>query len=142
MLEAVVLTVKNLFDYITIGSCHIRCVAFPFAELEYGDLARDLFNCELRYGQSWIGLSFPLGVLDVPLSMANPATFQEATQICKKELEKITRQQSWGAKVRRVMLEKQSGFPSRNVTARLFHLTPHTLHRRLTDEGTSYSAVL
>jgi AraC-like DNA-binding protein len=57
-------------------------------------------------------------------------------------LEKIAQQQSWRAKLRRVLLETQHGFPSLNVAARLFNLTPRTLHRRLLDEGSSYSAVL
>ena len=47
-----------------------------------------------------------------------------------------------GAQVRRVLLEKQNGFPSLQVTARLFHMTPRTLHRRLVEEGTSYRELL
>ena len=35
-----------------------------------------------------------------------------------------------------------SAFPSLNVTARLFHLTPRTLHRRLLDEGSSFKEIL
>ena len=142
VLEAVVLTIKNLFDQVTMGACRIRRVAFPFPEPAYSELARELFQCEVCYGQGWTGMSFPLEVLDVPLHTANPATFHEATQICQRALDNINRQQSWCAKVRRVMLERQSGFPSLNVTARLFHLTPHTLHRRLQDEGSTYSAIL
>lgn len=142
VLEAVVLTIKNMVDYVTVGACHISRVVFPFAEPDYGDLARDMFKCEVSYGQAWTGMAIPLAVIDLPLQMADPAAFQEATLICQRELDKLTRQESWAAKVRRVMLEKQSGFPSLHVTARLFHLTPHTLHRRLTQEGTSFSAIL
>jgi AraC-like DNA-binding protein len=40
------------------------------------------------------------------------------------------------------MLDKQSGFPTLSVTARLFHMTPRTLHRRLREEGTSYQTIL
>ena len=35
-----------------------------------------------------------------------------------------------------------SAFPGPNVTARLFHLTPRTLHRRLLEEGTSFKEIL
>ena len=35
-----------------------------------------------------------------------------------------------------------SAFPSLNVTARLFHLTPRTLHRRLLEEGASFKDIL
>src|SRR5208337_3044912 len=51
-------------------------------------------------------------------------------------------QASMSARVRSVLLEKQSGFPSLSVMARLFHLTPRTLHRRLVEEGTSFKAIL
>jgi AraC-like DNA-binding protein len=40
------------------------------------------------------------------------------------------------------LIERQNGFPSLKVAARLFHMTPRTLHRRLVDEGTSYREVL
>lgn len=142
VLEAVVLTVKNLFDYLTLGASHISRASFPFAEPEYGDLARELFDCEVRYGQSWAGFAIPVRALDIPLAMANTTTFQEASLICQRELDKLTQQQSWSARVRRAMLEKQRGFPSLNVAARMFHMTPHTLHRRLATEGTSYREIL
>ena len=35
-----------------------------------------------------------------------------------------------------------SAFPGPNVTARLFHLTPRTLHRRLLEEGASFKDIL
>ena len=34
------------------------------------------------------------------------------------------------------------GFPSLNVTARLSHMTPRTLHRSLIDEGTAFKEIL
>jgi AraC-like DNA-binding protein len=105
-------------------------------------LARDLFKCEVRFGQPWTGLSLPLSVIDLPLKMADAATFQEAALICQRELEKLTSRESLSTRVRRIMLEKQNGFPSLNVTARLCHMTPRTLHRRLIDEGTAFKEIL
>jgi AraC-like DNA-binding protein len=40
------------------------------------------------------------------------------------------------------LLEKQNGFPSLQATARLLHMTPRTLHRRLVDEGSSFREIL
>jgi len=142
ILEAVILAVRNVLDYISWGSSQIAQVAFPFATPEYASLARELFKCEPRYAQSWAGFALPLEVMDLPLKMADSATFDDAAQICQRELDKLTRRESTASRVRRVMLEKQSGFPSLNVTARLFNMTPRTLHRRLTDEGTSYKEIL
>lgn len=142
VLEAVVLTVKKLFDYVTMGACQVRSIAFPFSEPTHGKLARELFGVEVRYDQQWAGLVFPEATLDTPLHMANPTTFNEAKLLCQQELDKVKQLQSWGAKVRGTLLDHQSGFPSLNVTARLFHVTPHTLHRRLVAEGTSFRDIL
>lgn len=142
VLEAVVLTVKNVLDYITMGARNVQQVAFAFATPGYAALAEDLFNCEVKYQQDWTGFALSVDVVDVPLKMNDPTTFREASQICQRELEKLSRNESLAMRVRRVMLEKGNGFPSLNVTARLFHLTPRTLHRHLIEEGTSYKAIL
>jgi AraC-like DNA-binding protein len=142
LLEAVVLSAKNVLDAISMGSCQIKQVAFPFEPPEHASLARDLFGCEVVYGRSWAGYSLPAAVLDVPLKMADPRAFEEAAAICQRELAKLSASESMASRVRRLLLEKQSGFPSLQVTARLCHLTPRTLHRRLLDEGTSFRELL
>jgi AraC-like DNA-binding protein len=76
------------------------------------------------------------------LRMADSQAFQAAALICQRELEKVTADESCAARVRRLLLGKQNTFPSLRVTARLLHMTPRTLHRRLVDEGTSYRALL
>lgn len=142
VLEAVVLTIKNLFDYITGGASQVGQVTFPFAAPGYADLVTELFKCEVRYSGRWTGFTFPLDVVDLPLAMANATTLRETVLICQKELERIAHQQSWRMKVRRMLLEERGGFPSLHVAARLFNLTPRTLHRRLLEEGSSYSDVV
>lgn len=142
VLEAIMLTVKNVFDQITMGGGTVRGVAFPFTEPDYAALAREMFRSEVHYGQTWAGLTLPLSMLDEPLRMADPTTFAQAAMICQRELDKLTQHTLLAARVRRVMLEKQNEFPSLNVTARLFNLTPRTLHRHLLSEGTSYKEIL
>jgi AraC-like DNA-binding protein len=142
VLEAVVLSVKNVLDAISMGACRVSGVAFPFEQPGYAALARDMFGCEVAYGCSWAGFTLPLDVMDVPLRMADAGAFQEAADICQRELDKLEANESIAGRVRRLLLEKQSGFPSLQVTARLCHMTPRTLHRRLIDEGTSYRDIL
>ena len=142
VLEAVVLTVKNTFDFITPGASYVGSVSFPFDRPAYAALAHDLFKCDVRYGQSWAGFTLPLAVIDQPLKMADPATFQDASQLCQRELDKLTQKETFSLRVRRIQLEQKNGFPSLNVTARLFHLAPRTLHRRLLEEGTSFKEIL
>lgn len=142
VLEGVMLTIKNLLDHIAMGSCGVSQVAFPFEAPAYAAMARDLFKCEVQYGQSWTGFALPLSFIEQSLQLADPAAFQGAIMICQRELEKLTRDESLGAQLRRLMLERQSQFPSLNVAAQLFHVTPRTLHRRLLQEGTSFKEIL
>ena len=120
----------------------VREVAFPFDAPSYAGLARDLFKCEVRYGESWAGFTVPLAFADVPLKLADPEAFRQAALICQRELDKLVENESIAGRVQRLLLEKQNGFPSLQVAARLFHMTPRTLHRRLLDEGTSFRAIL
>ncbi len=142
VLEAGILSVKNTLDSASMGACRIRQVAFPFAAPEYAELARELFGCELRYDAGWAGFTLPLEVMRERLRQADPAAFQEAAQICQRELDKLAANESVAARVRRLLLSRQSGFPSLQVTARLLHMTPRTLHRRLRAEQTSFRALL
>lgn len=142
LLEAVVLSIKNMLDAISIGACQVCEVAFPFATPSYAELARQLFRCPVRYGASWAGFALPVEVIDAPLKLADPEAFSQAAMICQRELDKLVENSSLAARVRRLLLEKQNGFPSLQIAARTFHMSPRTLHRRLLDEGTSFREIL
>jgi AraC-like DNA-binding protein len=142
VLETITLTIKNVLDFITMKSCPIHYMAFPFPDPGYADLAQDMFACEVRYNQGWTGCTMSKDILDRPLKQADAAMFHAAEAICQQELNKLTQQHSLSARIRRLMLEKQNGFPSLQVTARMFNVTPRTLHRRLLDEGTSFKDLL
>lgn len=141
-LETVMMATKNILDAISMGACRIDLVAFPFERPPYAALAGELFGCRVRYGAPTAGFALPRDQLDAPLRAADPMAFTEAVRICERELERVAATETLAGRVRRLFLEQQSGFPSLEVTARLLHLTPRTLHRRLVDEGTSYREVL
>jgi len=138
LLEAVVLSVKNVLDSISMGACKVNGVAFPFAKPQYASVAQDLFQCEVRYGQPWAGFTLPRAVLDEPLKQADADAFRQAALVCQRELDKLAANDSVAGRVRRLLLEQQNGLPSLQLTARVFRLTPRTLHRRLVSEGTSF----
>jgi len=140
VLDTIVLTVKNLFDHITGGAVRTLQVCFPYAAPSYAPLAGEMFGCPVHYSQPWCGFTFAAEGLDIALSMADPVTLHQAVQVCQRELDKSTQQQSWAGKLQRLLLP--GVFPSLNVAARLFNVTPRTLHRRLVEEGTSYRAAI
>lgn len=142
LLGAVVVAVKNVLDFITLGNCQVAQASFTFAETFDRELVRSLFRCPVRYNQGWTGLSLPLEGVDQPLRTADPAAFEHAEKLCERELQNLVSDASVSARVRRLMLAKQVNFPSLTVTARILHMTPRTLHRRLLDEGTSFQEIL
>lgn len=142
VLEALVMAGKNILDTVTLDECRIGKVTFPFDAPPYAELARQLFGCDVRYRASWAGFTLPRSVLDVPLRTADPAAFKQAVSICQRELGRLGQTTTFSGRVRRLLLERQSGFPSLVVTARLLHETPRTLHRRLVSEGTTFHELL
>jgi len=142
VLEAIVLTMKNMIGAACMGINPVESVAFPFPAPAHADLARALFKLDPVYRASWAGFSIPLDLIDAPLRMADPAAFEDARQICQRELDKLTRQTSLATRLRRLLLDRRAGYPSLDVAARLFNMTPRTLHRRLVEEGTSFRDVL
>jgi AraC-like DNA-binding protein len=142
VLEAVVLALRNLLATATMGACQPGVVAFPFPDPGYAVLARDIFRCEVTYRQGWAGLLLPPGIMDLSLRTADGVAYEEAARICQRELDKLSASASLASRVRRLLLEKDAGFPSLKVTARLFHMAPRTLHRRLVAEGTSFGGLL
>jgi len=142
VLEAVTMSVRNTLQSVTLGGIPIERVAFPFREPEYASLARELIGAPVDYDAGWAGLVLPASALDTKLKMADPRVFEEAAQICERELQKLDHGESWAGRVRRLFLESQNDFPSLQATARLLRVTPRTLHRRLGEEDTSFRAIL
>lgn len=142
ILEAVMLSVKNILDTVSLGACAFVRADLAFPKPAYARLAQDLFRCPVRWSRDATALVLPREALSAKLPCGDPAAFREAARVCERELEKLGADTSTEARVRRLLLEKQNGFPSLEATARLLHTTPRTLHRRLVREGTSFRALV
>lgn len=142
MLEAALLGVKNVVDFLATGTRPITQVVFADAPPTYAPLAMKIFQCEVAYEQPWTGFILPAEAASRPLHPIDPNAYQEALMICQRALDKIIQDETLAMRVRRVLLERSTAFPSLQLTARLFHMTPRTLHRNLLLEGSSYRSIL
>lgn len=140
--EMAVLAMKNIADDKTLQQSACSAVQFAFAEPPHAQLARDILGCEVRYAQPWTALKFPLPVAERAASRHDALVLAEALRICGAELKNLQLNTTVRAKLERLMLERKPAFPPLEACARLLGMTPRTLHRRLMDEGTSYSEVL
>lgn len=143
VLEAVLLALKNILDFLALPQRPVEQAQFSFSRPDYAALANDIFGCEVRWRRSHTGLVVPLSLFDQPLRSVDAAAFQAASAACASELDVMAERDAMATRVRRLLLDKgTSSFPSLQTTARLFNLTPRTLHRRLVDEGSSYRELL
>lgn len=142
MHEVTLLGVKNVVDYLAAGTQPVTQVMFAFAKPTYAALAAEIFQCDVVYDHAWSGFLLPADAASKPLNRTDPNTYREALLICQRELDKIIQDETLAMRVRRVLIERSNAFPSLQLTARHFHMTPRTLHRNLLDEGTSYRAIL
>jgi AraC-like DNA-binding protein len=142
ILETVMLAVRNVFDYLAPGAQAVQAVEFCAAVTPYTSLAQDLFACPVHYGANYNALHLNPHALDMPLSTADAHALENAAAMCQAELDKITRQESLTARIQRSLLGTAGAMPSLQTSARMLHMAPRTLHRRLEAEGTSYRAIV
>ncbi|MEM7152387.1 MAG: AraC family transcriptional regulator ligand-binding domain-containing protein [Myxococcota bacterium] len=142
VLEAVMLSVKNVLHDASMGACQLLGAEFPFPTPEYLALAEEAFGCPLVFDSPRACFWIPRAALARPPRMADPRALELAARLCERELDALGSGRSFEIRVRRIMLERPLGFPSFPTVARRLHVTPRTLDRRLRAEGTSYRTIL
>jgi AraC-like DNA-binding protein len=98
----------------------------------------------VRFDQPAHQLVFARVVLELPLMNADPVAMQLARAQCERELSLLDAAAGERvlAAVERVLGEDERGFRSLDEVARVLHLSPRTLKRRLAEEGATFSAVV
>ncbi len=94
----------------------------------------------VRFERDATCLRFARALLDRPLVTGDPAASRLTLEQCERELEALAPRLA--SKVRRLLPAPEGGFRSLDQIARLTHVSPRTLKRKLAQEGTTYSATL
>jgi AraC-like DNA-binding protein len=112
-----------------------------FAEPPYMDrFAR--FAPPVRFGQPANRLVFDASVLDLPLTMADPAAMRLARDQCERELDALGLGGNVAGRVRGLIAKKEGGFRSLEEIAAEMHVSARTMKRKLAMEGLAYSELL
>lgn len=96
----------------------------------------------VRFGMPMVQARFPVALLEKPSLMASAAGQLAAVQQCEVEERTLNLAGKLTARVQRELGYRASGFPTLAQVAGQMGMTERTLRRHLTDEGTSYSALL
>lgn len=96
----------------------------------------------VRFGQPVNQLVFDASVLDLPLTMADPAAQRLAREQCERELSAIGGGADVVARARRLIEKEGGGFRSIDEVASALHVSARTLKRQLAAHGVAYSTLL
>ncbi len=140
--EVMMLAIKNVFDYITMGNAQFTRVAFSFPKNKNFILAHSLFACELLYDQSWTGFAFPLEEVDKPLLIADKDAFEQAAKLCREELQKSYGNAPLNEKIMCLMLKKQEALLSFEQVANILNLSERTMSRLLQKENVRFGDII
>jgi AraC-like DNA-binding protein len=103
----------------------------------------EFYNCPVTLNANCCRLSFDAQLLDKPLPMRNFQASGIFDQQCQLMLSRLSKQGSFIEEIRQKILAKPShSFPDINSLSDQIHISVRTLRRRLSEEGTSYRAIV
>jgi AraC-like DNA-binding protein len=121
---------------------------FPFPRPEYIDRFAHFMPGGLRFDQPVAQLVFARELLDLPMTMSDPAAMQVAREHCERELQALGFGGDIVSRVRGVLQVpaaasgEAQGYRTLEEVSRALHMSERTLKRRLATQGTSFTSVL
>lgn len=103
---------------------------------------REVFSCPVTFGAEENLMSFDRRFLLRPLPMANPLARNAYEKECRRVHLRLKDQGTTLDKIRQEILYQDEGIPSLEQLARRLNMSPRTLRRHLSAEGTSYQALV
>jgi AraC-like DNA-binding protein len=96
----------------------------------------------LRFGQPSNRMVFDAARLDAPVVTADSTALSLAQTLCERALEELGFDAELIERVRRLVVSGGSGYRSLEEVAKVLHMSPRTLKRRLAARATSFSALV
>lgn len=124
------------------GPFPIRELRFAHPQPKYVSLYRDIFQCPIVFNAEDYMIVFDSSSLYKPLAMVNPLARKTYEKECRDLSLRIKEQGTIAEKIHQEIVFHRDGFPSFNQLARYMNLSPRTLSRHLTAEGTSYKDII
>lgn len=118
---------------------HIKVALDP---IEPHSLLEQEFGCPVSFSAEQTEITYEMSILDDRPPLTNPVTHAMLRESCEALIGPVPENGGLAGQVSRVFMESTASFPSMDLVAARLALTPRTLRRRLTQEGTSYSQLL
>ncbi len=141
LMEAILLAIKQIIDFITREKAAITQVRFHYQAPAEAALIEQVFDTQVQYGAPLSGLCIAPDLLHKPLRVAEPEAYAMAQTLCEQALAKLGDESALSQRIQRYLLTRHNEFPTLEQVCRQLHTTPRTLHRRLKAEGTSFREI-
>jgi AraC-like DNA-binding protein len=109
---------------------------------DYAHLYEDVFDCPAYFEQERNELCFPKSLLDIPFASANSVLRELCLRECDKILSSLKADNQLIDQVEAIIRSFSGSLPQFPLVAETLKMSPRTLHRRLTEEGTSYRQIV
>lgn len=117
-------------------------VGLPHRGHGHPERYRDFFRCPVIFESSPARIELPIDALDQQLPHHDAAALEHLHQQCQLLLSKLSTQTHFVDEVRQLLLARPGFFPDIGYVAERLGLAERSLRRRLSDENTTYSAIL
>lgn len=118
-----------------------RVVAFDYPEPAYRSEYGAVFGGRERFGQPFTGVEFERALLDVTQRNGDGEFHSTLQAQAAKKVAKLERATTYAERVREYVV-KNPGCQDMPSVARALGISPRSLRRRLSEEGTVYNAVV
>lgn len=109
---------------------------------EYASFYKEVFDCPVFFDAEHHQIAFDSSYLHRPLPMANTLAKDAYEKECRRVYSRLREQGTTLDRIRQELLYEGEGFPSLEQLARRLNVSPRTLRRHLTAEGTSYKNLI
>ena len=120
----------------------LKEIRLAFPRPDHAACYQELFSCPVIFNAEHYMIRFDRSYLSRPLPMANSLSRQAYEAECKRLYNRLREQGTTLDKIHQELLYHEDGFPSFEQLARRLNVSPRTLRRHLTAEGTSYKILV
>lgn len=117
-------------------------VRLSYPAPDYANLYEEVFGCPAYFSQERNELCYPRSLLEIPFASANAVLRELCLRECDKVLEGLKANNQLIEQVEAIIRSSTGAVPQFPLVAETLKMSPRTLHRRLTEEGTTYRKIV
>jgi AraC-like DNA-binding protein len=115
---------------------------FAYPKPGYASSYKDAFRCPVSFNADEHATVFESRYLSKRLPTANRMLRDKYEKECREMILRMKKAGTASERVRQMLLYRKEGVPTFEQVTRRMNVSPRTLHRRLSSEGTSYKEIL